>query len=266
MESMMRPETVVQAKKEAAEILAESAEPPSGVESGEAVYVVLSRGPGPDGDFVELETKAGKSVGGVPWEHKADGLWYLGPLFLASRPAESAKMVPMDRHCPSCGGQGYVDTSPGYDRETCTFCEGSGIDPQYESTVTEGKKVREREAMLDEGQMRVWLKLSPSEAAAEIERYGRGIHEWWKALYERDRAAMVDQLAAKRERASEAEAEAKALREWGDRVESMLIEANEMVGYEARDSKDRAMVSDWKRRYRRYRKARAALAGSGKEE
>lgn len=42
-----------------------------------AVNILLRRPPGPDSDFVEVETDDGHSVSVGEWTHHPDGLWAL---------------------------------------------------------------------------------------------------------------------------------------------------------------------------------------------
>lgn len=51
-----------------------------------AVYVLMSKPPGAQSDFIELEDGDGKGVGGVPWVEEEPGKWVLGPLYLPEWP------------------------------------------------------------------------------------------------------------------------------------------------------------------------------------
>ena len=143
MESMMRPETVVQAKKEAAEILAESA-------PGWELWDAIDALPMVDGR-VEL--------GAVQ------------KILLASRPAESAKTVPMEMlallSCPFCGGRAERidldddETDPNYGGSFihCPACLAS-------SKLIFGEKVGLEEA---------WNKRFASSAKGDADELHRAI-------------------------------------------------------------------------------------------
>ena len=119
--------------------------------------------------------------------------------------------------CPRCNGEGYVfDDHDGELAEVadkCPQCEGDGwvyaTSKPAESASAPREDARELAIACLEWDKPITF---PSEqrqverAAAEIERYTQGIHEWWKAQYERDRSALVAALAAERGRAERAEA------------------------------------------------------------